>query len=141
MKSQDQALINLLKADARMPVAELARRLGVSRSTVQSRIERLERAGVIAGYTLRLAQDVARRRITAHVWLAVNPKQAEKVVRALKAIPFVTAVYALSGGFDYLAIIQSETTQEIDTLLDQFGRMEGIDRTETSIVLSVKFER
>jgi DNA-binding Lrp family transcriptional regulator len=75
------------------------------------------------------------------VWLAVNPKQADKVVRALKAIPFVTAVYALSGGFDYLAVIQSETTQEIDALLDQLGRMDGIDRTETSIVLSVKFER
>lgn len=141
MKSQDQVLLNLLKADARMPVAEIARRLGVSRSTVQSRIERLEKSGVIAGYTLKLTQEVARRRITAHVWLAVNPKQAEKVVRALKAIPFVTAVYALSGGFDYLAVIQSETTQEIDTLLDQLGRMEGIDRTETSIVLSVKFER
>ncbi len=141
MKPEDQTLLSLLKADARMSTAELARRLDVSRTTVQSRLQRLEKAGVIAGYTVKLATEVLRRRITAHVLLAVNPKQAEKVVRALKAIPFVTAVYALSGGFDYLAVIQGETTQEIDAILDQIGRNEGIERTQTSIVLSVKFER
>lgn len=141
MKPEDQTLLSLLKANARMPTAELARRLGVSRTTVQSRLQRLEKAGVIAGYTVKLAGEVLRRRITAHVLLAVNPKQAEKVVRALKGIPFVTAVYALSGGFDYLAVIQGETTQEIDAILDQIGRNEGIERTQTSIVLSVKFER
>jgi len=141
MKPEDQTLLTLLKANARMPTAELARRLGVSRTTVQSRMQRLEKAGVIAGYTLKLAADLTRRRITAHVLMAVNPKQAEKVMRALKAIPFVAAAYALSGGFDYLAVIQGETTQEIDAILDQIGRIEGIERTQTTIVLSVKFER
>ncbi len=141
MRPEDQTLLTLLKANARMPAAELARRLGVSRTTVQSRIQRLEKAGVIAGYTVKLAAELTRRRITAHVLLAVNPKQAEKVIRALKAIPFVTATYALSGGFDYLAVIEGETTQEIDGILDQIGRIEGIERTQTSIVLSVKFDR
>lgn len=141
MKPQDQTLLSLLKANARMSTTELARRLGVSRTTIQSRLQRLERDGTIAAYTVKLAGEVLRRRITAHVLLAVNPKQAEKVVRTLKAIPFVTAVYALSGGFDYLAVIQGETTQEIDAIIDQIGRIDGIERTQTSIVLSVKFER
>ena len=81
----DQALIALLRENARASTAELARRLGVSRTTVQSRIERLEARGVITGYGVRLSPGYEQGLVKAHVLLTVAPKQADAVVRALRA--------------------------------------------------------
>ncbi len=83
----EQALLSLLRANARASTAELARQLGVSRTTVQSRIERLEQRGIIAGYGVRLAPDYEQGLVRAHVLLTVTPKLADKVVRSLQALP------------------------------------------------------
>ena len=75
----DQRLLALLRADAREPVAVLARKLDLARSTVQERIDRLEKQGVIAGYTIREGSDHRGRQIAAHVMISVNPKMAPSV--------------------------------------------------------------
>ena len=141
MSPKDQELMSLLKANAREPVAALARKLGVARTTVQERIRRLEASGVIAGYTVRQGQTAQRPAITAHVLIECDPKRADAVVREMKSLLPIRGLYALSGSFDYLAIIETGSTQEIDAILDRIGRFDGVERTETSIVLSVKFER
>lgn len=141
MSPKDRQLVELLKVNARESVAELARKLGVARTTVQERLRRLEDSGAIAGYTVRVGTAVERPALTAHVLLEVNPKRADAVIRDLKALPLIRGVYAISGSFDYLAIIETGSTQEIDAILDRIGRLEGVAKTETSIVLSVKFER
>ena len=141
MKPRDRELMSLLKVNAREPVASLARKLGVARTTVQERIRRLEASGVIAGYTVRPGQTAERPAITAHVLIECDPKRADAVVREMKSLAAVRGLYALSGSFDYLALIETGSTQEIDAILDRIGRFEGVERTETSIVLSVKFER
>jgi DNA-binding Lrp family transcriptional regulator len=139
--TDQQRLLALLRRNARESTASLARKLGVARTTVQERIARLERDGVIAGYTIRVTDAFARQRITAHVLLNVNAKLSERVIRELESRPHVRAVYALSGAFDYEVVVDAASTQEIDGILDAIGRIEGIERTQTSIVLSVKFER
>lgn len=136
-----QRLLALLRRDARESTASLARKLGVARTTVQERIARLERDGVIAGYTVRVTDAFARQRITAHVLINVNAKFSPRVVRELESRPHVRAVYALSGIFDYEVVVDAGSTEEIDGILDAIGRIDGIERTQTSIVLSVKFER
>lgn len=141
MDETDRNLLRLLEMDARMPTAALARRLGVSRSTVQDRLRRLEQRGVIGGYTIRLQDDFARRQITAHVLISINPKFADRVVHALKQMPRLRSLHAVSGVYDLIAVIRAETTEDIDGTLDQIGRMEGIEKTMSSIVLSTKFER
>ena len=141
MDAKDRSLIALLRANARESTASLARKLGVARSTVQERLTRLEKEGRIAGYTVRVANEVSDRQIAAQVLMKVNPKKMEKVMRELKAIPYVRGVYALSGGFDYLATIEGDSTRRIDGVLDAIGAIEGIESTQTSVVLSVKFER
>jgi len=141
MTPQDHALLQLLKANARESTAELARKLGLSRTTVQDRIRRLERAGVIAGYTVRLDGQLGQRQIRAEVLLNVNPKQTERVIKELKSRPKVAALYAVSGAFDYLATIVGDSTQDIDRILDDLGKVAGIERTQTLVILSVKFER
>jgi DNA-binding Lrp family transcriptional regulator len=141
LTTEQQRLLALLRRNARESTASLARKLGVARSTVQERIRRLERDAVIAGYTVRVTEGFARQRIAAQVLINVDPKAGERVVRELEARPWVRAVYALSGVFDYEVRIEGGSTEEIDRNLDAIGRIDGIQRTQTSIVLSVKFER
>ena len=141
LTADQQRLLALLRRNARESTASLARKLGVARTTVQERIRRLERDGVIAGYTVRVTDSFARQRISAQVLITVNPKAGERVVRELELRPFVRAVYALSGVFDYQVLVEGGSTEEIDRNLDAIGRIDGIERTQTSIVLSVKFER
>ena len=137
----EQELLNLLSNDARASIAEIARQLGLARATVQERIRRLEQKRVIQGYTVRLDPSYSRSRVTAHTLLRVDAKKAEKLYDVLRKMPSVSGVYALSGEFDALAVLQADTTAELDEALDQLGRQDAVERTQTSIVLSVKFER
>ena len=137
----DQDLIALLRENARAPNAELARRLGVSRTTVQSRIERLEARGVIAGYGVRLSQDHEQGLVRAHVLLTVTPKLADRVVRDLRALAQVRTLHSVSGSFDMIVIVESQSIGDLDALLDKIGAMEGVERTLSSIILSTRIDR
>ena len=137
----DRQLLALLRTDAREPVSSLARKLDLARSTVQERIARLERTGVIAGYTIRSGEDFAERQILAHVMIAVDPKMAASVTADLKKMPEVRSLAAISGTFDMMAELAAETTAKIDAVLDAIGHLKGVQKTMSSIVLSVKFER
>jgi DNA-binding Lrp family transcriptional regulator len=141
LTGEQQRLLSLLRRNARESTASLARKLGVARTTVQERIGRLERDGVIAGYTVRVTDDFARHRIQAHVLISVDPKKGDGVIRALEASAPVRALYALSGVFDYELVVEGGSTEELDSILDAIGRVDGIERTQTSVVLSVKFSR
>jgi len=141
MTPKDQQLIDLLKVNAREPVAALARKLGVARSTVKERLRKLEASGVIAGYTVQLGQTLGRSTITAHVLLSVDAKRADAFIREMKAIPAIRGLFAIAGAYDYLAVIETPSTHEIDAVLDRIGRIDGVTKTESSIALSVKFQR
>lgn len=137
----EQALLTLLRADARASTAELARQLGVSRTTVQSRIERLEQRGIIAGYGVRLSRDYEQGLVKAHVLLTVTPKLADKVVRSLEAMPPVRTVHSVSGNFDMIVIVDAPSIRDLDALLDKIGAMDGVERTSSSIILSTRIDR
>jgi len=137
----DEALLSLLREDARASTARIARRLGLSRTTVQSRIERLERSGVIAGYTVRVADEFERERIRALILLTVLPKQMPAVVEALRAMPEIRSLQSVSGSWDLVAVGVVPTIGEMDELTDRIGAVPGVERTTSSLVLSTKFER
>jgi DNA-binding Lrp family transcriptional regulator len=137
----DEALLSLLRENARAPTAEIARRLGLSRTTVQSRIERLERMGVIAGYTVRIGDDFARDRIRALMMITVFPKQMPAVVEALRGMPEVRSLQSVNGGWDLAAVAVVPGVGEMDALTDHIGALPGVERTTSSLVLSTKFER
>ncbi len=141
MDDTDARLISALREDARAPVADLARRLNLSRTTVQSRIERLERRGVIVGYAARLSDDYERGLVRAHVMITVRPKEARAVEAALRALPQMRMLHSVSGPYDMIAIAAADSTADMDDLIDRIGALDGVERTTTSIVLSTKFER
>lgn len=141
MDPTDQKLIGLLTANAREPVTQLARKLKLARSTVQERIARLERLGAITGYTVKLSEGAGRHAIRAQVMLSADPKQTPHVVAELKTMPEVLYLAAISGTYDLIAHLGAPSTARIDEVLDAIGRLRGVTRTMSSIVLSVKFER
>ena len=140
-QATDDALLGLLTEDARLSTAALARRLGVDRSTVQARLERLERSGVIRGYTVRLGTLSPARRVQAHAMIQVEPQQQAVVERKLKEMPAVTTLLTVSGGFDLIAMLAAESTEALDAALDELRACPGVKATSTSIVLSRRFER
>ncbi len=141
MDAKDRELIRLLQGDARLTTTALAKELDLSRATVQSRIARLEAQGIIRGYTVRVSYEIEQRQIRAHVMISVYPKQNAEVSAALVKQAGVRALYAISGEYDLIAIVAAEGTEEIDQIIDAVGQLDGVERTNSSIVLSTKFQR
>jgi len=139
--SQDQALLALLREDARTSTTELARRLKLSRTTVQSRIERLKTRGVITGFTVKSGEAYERGQVQAHVMINALPKLSQRVEVALRHLPEVRKLYTISGVYDLIAIVSTDSVQAMDRLLDRIGALEGVDRTQSAIVLSTRIDR
>lgn len=141
MTDKDQALIKLLRQNARLSVTELARRLKVSRTTVQQRMERLEHEGTIQGYGIRLGEEYRQRTFLAYVNVEVAPKTSLAICQRLEQFDDIEALFTVSGKFDLLLQVRTQTPAALDQLLDDIGNLQGVLRTESSIVLKTKFDR
>ena len=137
----DRQLIELLTANARLPAAVLGRRLGLSRTTVQSRIERLERNGAILGYTVRAAPAATGPLVKAHVLITLAPKQTASVEAMLRRIAQVRELHTVSGNVDLIAVVTGTSTDELDRVIDQIGALDGVLRTTSMILLSTRISR
>ncbi len=141
ISDQDEHLLALLRENARLSTSELARQMGVSRTTVQNRIERLERAEVIAGYTVRTGEGYERSLIRAQVMITVAPKASTGVVSALRKLDEVRKLYSVGGSFDMIADIAARDVGAMDEIIDAIGSLDGVERTMSSIVLSTRIDR
>ncbi len=141
MDDLDEHLLARLRENARAPVAELARALGLSRTTVQSRLAKLERSGMIAGYAVKLSPSYQAARVHAFVMLTVEPKQSATVTAALRRLDGVRRLRSVSGPFDMIASVEAAGVADMDALIDEIGAVKGVERTNSAIVLSTKFDR
>ncbi|MAM62592.1 Lrp/AsnC family transcriptional regulator [Maritimibacter sp. UBA3975] len=141
MDETDRRLIARLGENARIPVATLARDLDLARSTVQARLERLERTGVIAGYALRLGDAAKADQIRATVLLALEPRATAAVIARLDRMPEVEAAHTASGRADLVLTLAAPTTAALDRALDRIGEIDGVKGSETLIHLSTKIQR
>ena len=141
MDGLDRRILAALAADSRIPTAQIARRCGVARSTVQARIARLERSGVIAGYTIRRGTAADARLIRATVLVQVEPRAGAGVVSRLKAIAEVETCHTTSGRFDLILKVAAETTARLDAVLDRIGAIDGVRGSESLIHLTTRFDR
>jgi DNA-binding Lrp family transcriptional regulator len=137
----DLKIITHLQDDARTSTARLAKEIGVARTTVISRIARLERDGVIAGYSLRLSREVIDGLVQAFVGITVEAGSGPEVIRKLAKIVEIQTLCSVSGEFDYMLLLQAPSPARLDRLLDEIGSIEGVARTRTSVILSRKIER
>lgn len=137
----DDKLLALLRKNARLPLALIARELGVARTTAQARLERLERNGTIVGYTVQLGVSADAALIRATVLVVVDPHKLVSVLARLKSVVEVRAVHTTSGRFDLNVQVAALGTAKLDVCLDRIGEIEGVKSLESLIHLTTKLDR
>jgi DNA-binding Lrp family transcriptional regulator len=135
LDNKDQGLIALLRANARISVAELAKRLKVSRATVQNRMRRLEKEQVILGYTIALGPVVKEPTVRALMDMNVESKKGTKLVAKLRGNPHVSAVHHTMGRWDLIVEIQTESLASLNKIVGELRLIEGVTATETNLLL------
>ena len=132
----DTRLIALLRQNARLPVATLASKLGVSRGTITTRLRRLEDNGLIVGYVVQLRPDAQPQEIRAWMGVLVEGNQTRAVIASLLGEPGVAALHDTNGRWDLLAELRAQTVAELSGVLERVRLVKGIRNTETSILLA-----
>jgi len=141
MDDLDRKLLRTLSKNVRISISQLARVLGVSRSTAQSRLKRLETNGMITGYRIEYGEKFNRNLIKAHVQIQVDQKLTGRALSEIDKIGEVRALYAVSGDYDLIAVLAAESTEKLSATLDGLANLEGVERTNSLVILETKFVR
>lgn len=140
LDEMDRRLIAEMSADARLTQVALAARVGLSRSAVQERIKRLERDGIIQGYTLRLAPAL-KPGVRAYLLVRGSGPNHERVVRILESFPEVRVADSVSGDIDLVLQLEGERLEDINRIRDEVAKLAGVGSTQTLLVMSARFDR
>lgn len=138
MDETDQRLIAALRRDGRAAVSDLAAQLGISRATVRSRIERLVARGEIAGFTVMTRADVTAAPVRGLMMIGIEGRGTDRIVARLLGLPAVQAVHATNGKWDLIVEIGARTLAELDDILAQIRRLEGVTTSETNLLLATR---
>ena len=141
MDDLDQHLLDRLRENARAPVAELARALGLSRTTIQSRLARLERNGVITGYSVKLSDAAQGGLVHALALLSVEARLGAEITQTLKRLAGVRRLQAVSGPCDLIATVEAPGMPALDELLGQIAQVKGVERLQSALVMADRFDR
>ncbi|MER9895141.1 Lrp/AsnC family transcriptional regulator [Mesorhizobium sp. M0119] len=136
MDQLDEQIITSLRHDARRSISDLAISLGVSRATVRSRIQRLERDGVIVGYTVILRADAVDQRVPGIMMIEIEGHAADRVIRALGGFSEVSTIHTTNGRWDLVIELGTQTLSEFDAVLRRIRLIPGITGSETSLLLA-----
>jgi DNA-binding Lrp family transcriptional regulator len=131
----DRRLISALRADGREPVSSLARRLGVTRATVNSRLKRLLDTGTILGFSVRVRADRDPDTIRAVALIEVRGRSTSQAIAQLRGLPEVHALHTTNGRWDLVAELRTRSLADFDRLMGQIRSMEGVVNSETSLLL------
>ncbi len=136
MDSQDHRLISLLRENARMSIAQLATQLGVSRGTVQNRIDKLIERRVLLGFTVRTTSEAAAHRVRAVMMISVEGDRSDSILKSLRGYPEVTALHTTNGRWDIVAELGTDSLETFDEALRSIRTIKGISNSETNLLLS-----
>ena len=134
--SKDQSIISLLQKDGRMSVKDIAKAMGLTRTTVTKRMERLEASGVITGYSAVVRKDFFDKKIRGWVMINTIPNLEEAAISAMKMIPEVSRIYTTNGRWDLAVAIWAADLKSFDAALTKIRQVDGIESTETNLLLS-----
>jgi DNA-binding Lrp family transcriptional regulator len=141
INEKDEELISILKCNARASVSDIARSLNVSRTAIQNRISKLENKGIIKSYSIELGKEYKNQLTSINVSLKVKPNLRKSVGITLRKIHQISTIYSISGEFDLLMIIEVQTLQDLSSILEIICNLDGVERTNSSIILDTIFER
>lgn len=133
MDQIDQKILCLLEENARMPLKKIAEQVFLSPPAVASRMERLERQGVILGYRAVLSPDKLGRRVMAFVHVVIQPEHQSAFADFVRNLPAVTACYHVTGAYSMLLQVRCADTNQLDTLVT---KIQKFGTTQTQVVFS-----
>ncbi|GHF99834.1 Lrp/AsnC family transcriptional regulator [Thalassotalea marina] len=139
--AKDEELLSILRCNARASISDIARATGVSRTAVQNRLTKLENNQVIKGYSVVLGNDYSDQLVTADVSLTVSPNLRQHVCIALRKIPQISRICSISGKYDLLVTIEAAQLETLSNILNSVCSLEGVERTNSAIILDTMFER
>lgn len=131
----DQRLLTLLQAEARLPVAELGRRVGLSRTATLARMRRLEEQGVIRGYHADVALPGARSTHAARVGIVLRGGDPAALLRRLRELPELEEAESVAGEYDLIVRLAAADAARLDEILDRINGWPQTVRTTTFVVL------
>lgn len=137
----DRMLLALLKEDTKRKYSELGEIVHLSPPAVHERVKKLERAGVIRKYTIEIDPEALGLAVRAFVRIHVNRVPCEEVSRTLETFPEVVECYSSAGEESMLIKVHTVSPTQIETLLNRIRTMPGVERVQTSILLTTHFER
>lgn len=135
MDDLDRDILGALRQNARLPVASLAAMTGASRATVSARIDRLVANGTIAAFTILTGREIQSAGVRAIVMIEVVGKFADRVAHQLRGLPQVRALHSTNGRWDFIAELEDKDLAGFDETLRRIRLIEGINLTESSILL------
>jgi DNA-binding Lrp family transcriptional regulator len=137
----DRNLVSILEGNARTPASELARRVGLARSSVQERLERLERRGVILGYRAIVGRAAQDQSILAYLFLTLDPRHFRHLFAQLRDYPEIVTADVTSGAANALCRVSVPHLEDLEALVGNLAEIEGIEAISYSVVLSQKINR
>jgi len=133
---QDRKLINELNENAKIPLRELATKLGISFITVRNRIKRLEKEGIIERYTAKINYRKLGYDIQVLIEIRISKGKLIELEEKIAKAPNVYAVYDTTGGFDATIIGRFKTTRAMDDFLKKIQTYDFVERTNTKLILN-----
>lgn len=141
MDKLDRRIIAALQHNARESTTNIAAKLGVARTTVHERINRMEDRGIIAGYSVVLRQAQDEPKVQVVVLLEVQQKETTRIIKRLDAYPEVKLCLSINGDFDLLLSAEAPRIEDLDILVDELAAIPGVLRTNTSVVFGRRIDR
>jgi DNA-binding Lrp family transcriptional regulator len=138
MDETDRKLIAALRHDARASLSDLALGLGLSRTTVRARIEKLRQQGDIVGFTVVMKQDTVRDPVRGLMMIGIEGRGADRITRQLRGIPEVRAIHSTNGRWDLIVELGTETLEQLDRVLGTIRRLDGVATSETNLLLATR---
>ena len=135
LDTRDQHLLSMLRSNSRTSVADLAKQLGVSRATVQNRMQRLETDGVILGYTVKLSDELEHAPVRALMSIRASSADEADVIANLRGNPHVSSVHHTTGRWDLIAEIKTDSLGSFNKIVGAIRLIEGVEATETNLLL------
>jgi DNA-binding Lrp family transcriptional regulator len=136
----DMEVLRLLVEDPKTGIREYARRLGVARGTVQARIDRLQRAGVLASHQPQISPAAMGFAGLAYVHLQLAQGMLDETSRLLAEIPEVLEANATTGESDLLCRVVAKDNADLEVVLQRVIAVPGVIRSRTEVVLSRRIE-
>jgi DNA-binding Lrp family transcriptional regulator len=138
MDSVDQRLVTALRKDARASISTLAADLGLTRTTIRTRLDRLLARGEIIGFTAVLRGDVAHAPVRGLMMIAIEGRGTERVIRQLDAMVAVDALHTTNGKWDLIVELSAESLEQLDGILRKIRLLDGVATSETNLLLATR---